>query len=233
MGRQALAAGDHAEALSQLHRSFELSLDPELRFDLGRCHLELGQPGEARQQLELYLAEVDPGLITPERRQEVEAMLARAAEGPPAPVEPPETEPAPDTALESPGEPPLEPAPTSRRRLSSAWFWSSLGLAAALAVGGAVTGGLVMRAGDEYDQLRDDYLGGNTDAYDQGRDTRDRAESLATVTNVLFPISGVFAAAALVLAFFTDFGGEGEGSASVLSLAAGPDQVGLWARFGF
>jgi tetratricopeptide (TPR) repeat protein len=94
MGRQALAQGDHVEALDQLQQSFELSPDPELRFDLGRCHLELGQRDEARQQLELYLAEVDPGLITQERRQEVEAMLARTTEEPPPQVEPqPEPEP--------------------------------------------------------------------------------------------------------------------------------------------
>lgn len=225
MGRQALEAGDHAEALSQLQRSFELSPDPELRFDLGRCHLELGQRDEARRQLELYLAEVDPGLITAERRQEVEAMLASMEEETPPPELSPE-----EASAEPPPHQPIEPAPTSRRRLSPAWFWSSLGLAAALAIGGAVTGGLVMRAGDEYDQLRDDYIGGDADAYGEGMDTRERAESLATVTNVLFPVAGVFAAAALVLAFFTDFGGDGE-SASALRLTAGPEQVGLWGRF--
>jgi hypothetical protein len=92
-----------------------------------------------------------------------------------------------------------------------------------------------MRAGDEYDQLRDDYIGGDTDAYAQGQDTRERGESLATVTNVLFPLSGVFAAVALVLAFFTDFGGDSGGgeSSSALRLTAGSGQVGFLGRFDF
>jgi hypothetical protein len=200
-----------------------------LRYDLGRCHLELGHRVEARRELGLYLAEVDPALISAERRQEVEALLDRAAEEPPAPVEPaPVVEPEPEPVAE----PAVEPAPSSRRGLSPAWFWSTLGLAAALAIGGTVTGALVLSAGEEYEQLRDDYIGGDAGAYARGMDTRDRAEDLATATNVLFPVAGVFAAAALVLVFFTEFRGDESGS-SALHLTARPDRFGFLGRFDF
>ena len=296
LGQAALADGDHAGALPELQTAFELSRDPELRYDLGRCHRELGHLVEARQEFQLYLAEVDPSQIPAERRQAVEQALAELDAGvalleirvpvdgavvrvdgrdvgrspllDPVAVEPGQHE-ITVTAEDQPpfsrevnvtagerssvevvfgaAEEPVDPQPgdtpvvqpsgseqpTSRRRLSQAWFWGSLGLAAALAVGGTVTGALVMSTGAEYDDLTTRCLGGEADACSQGPDTRSRGETLRTTTNVLFPIAGGFAAVAVILAFFTDWHGEESSASSRFQLTAGSGDLGLGARVRF
>ena len=291
LGQAALEEGDHAGALRELQQSFELEADSELRYDIGRCHSALGHSVEARQELQLYLAEVDPSQIPAERRQEVERMLAELegqvaqleirvpVEGAavtvdgravgrsplldPVTVEPGvhevgcSAEGQPNFsrsvtvtagerlavevvfgAVEEPADvpteqPPVEDTQSSRRRLSQAWFWGSLGLAVALGIGGTVTGALVLSTGEEYDDLLGRCVAGDADACSQGPDTRSTGETLRTTTNVLLPAAGVFAAVALVLVFFTDFGGGEEDSASRFQLTAGAGDLGLGARVSF
>ena len=295
LGQAALAEGDHAGALPELQTAFELSRDPELRYDLGRCHRELGHLVEARQEFRLYLAEVDPSQIPAERGQEVEQALAELDAGvamleirvpvdgavvsvdgrdvgrspllDPVAVEPGQHEiivTAEDQppfsrevtvtagertnvevvfgAVEEPvdpqpgdtpaNQPPGSEPPTSRRRLSQAWFWGSLGLAVALAIGGTVTGALVMSTGAEYDDLTTRCFGGEADACSQGPDTRSQGESLATVTNVLLPASGALAVVGVILSFFTNFN-RGERSLSALLFTADPEGIGVLGRITF
>ena len=295
LGQAALAEGDHVGALRELQTAFELSRDPELRYDLGRCHRELGHLVEGRQEFQLYLAEVDPSQIPAERRQEVEQALAELNAGvalleirvpvddavvrvdgeevgrspllDPVTVEsgqhevtvtaegqPPFTTEVTvtagernavevvfgaveETVAEPGGDSDEQPSdsgqPSSRRRLSQAWFWASLGLAVALAIGGTVTGALVMSTGEEYDDLTARCMTGEADACSQGPDTRSRGETLRTTTNVLLPIAGGFAAVSVILAFFTDWSGGESSATSRFQLTAGSGDIGLGAGVTF
>jgi hypothetical protein len=92
-------------------------------------------------------------------------------------------------------------------RLSPAWFWSAVGAAGALAAAGAFTGAMTLVEEDAFDDAATRCAGGDRGACSEGRDAAARYEDYQLATNVLFPAAGVFAAAALALAFFTDFAG--------------------------
>jgi tetratricopeptide (TPR) repeat protein len=102
-----------------------------------------------------------------------------------------------------------EPAPEGEAAgLSDAWFWAAVGTAGALAVGGAVTGGLVLAKQSDFDDAVARWHQGETDAYAEGQSLAQDGDALGTATTALFIAAGAAAATALVLAFFTDFGGE-------------------------
>ena len=94
----------------------------------------------------------------------------------------------------------------SSTRVHRAWFWSMIGLTGVAALATAGLGIGVMSAQESYDPMGSDAY----DRYDQGR-------ALITGADVSLGLTCTFAAAALVLAFFTDFRGEGAPSAVVLS----------------
>jgi hypothetical protein len=83
--------------------------------------------------------------------------------------------------------------------LHPAWFWATAGTAAALGVAAGITGGVT------YDVRQDFEASGHLDA-----DLADRGETLQTTTWALVGVTGAAAVAAVVLAFFTDFGGSEE-----------------------
>lgn len=103
-----------------------------------------------------------------------------------------------------------EPLPTRRRPLHRAWFWSTLGLGLASGVTATALGVAVHLADAEYDPR-------DSDAIEQW----DRGQALMDGFGVMLALSCVSAAAALVLAFFTEFrrsvDGQGELSAFRLS----------------
>jgi hypothetical protein len=75
------------------------------------------------------------------------------------------------------------------------WFWTTAGLAAALGIGAGVTGGLAYVDNQDFRQSGDAGF-------------RDSGQTLQLTTNVLAGVAGAAAVAALVLAFFTEWGGE-------------------------
>lgn len=82
------------------------------------------------------------------------------------------------------------------------------GLTAALAIGAGVTGGLAL---DAHAQFTDDAgrcAEGESMACDEARDARSRGTDLQLATNALWVVTGVAAAATLILLPFTDFGGD-------------------------
>jgi hypothetical protein len=90
--------------------------------------------------------------------------------------------------------------------LPQGWFFASAGLALALGVGGAVVGGMVQGLEDEYDAALGSCRRGNRSACGDGpRIVADHEDVQLAANMLLFSAAG-FAVAAVVLAFFTDFG---------------------------
>lgn len=114
----------------------------------------------------------------------------------------------------------LEPSrpPPSPRRISPAWFASTLGLAAALAVGGIVTGVYALRAVDDFALELNPCRGGDLQACDDGDTIADRGEALGRASTGLFVSSGVLAATAFALAFFTEWHRSESGDDAAVSL---------------
>jgi len=90
---------------------------------------------------------------------------------------------------------PSRPAPRRRARLSSAWFWSGLGLTAALTAVTAILGAQTLQLRDEFEQT-------------PTRSNYDRAVGRRLLTNVFLAGALTTASATTALFFFTDFSRE-------------------------
>jgi hypothetical protein len=103
---------------------------------------------------------------------------------------------APTSAPSSAPTAPAVPRASSRRRLSPVWFWTTVGLTAALGIGAAVMGGLTYSTASEYNRT-------------PTRDGRDTFLTRRLATNVLAGLAIAAAGAGTTLFFFTDFSGRG------------------------
>jgi hypothetical protein len=111
--------------------------------------------------------------------------------------------------------------------LPPAYFAIGVGAAAAVAIVGAVLGGLALsQRGDADRCLADASCAFLLDL--DGR--RSAIRELATGADVSFGIAGALAITSIVLALFTDFGGHGTADAPV-SVRVGPSGVSLAGRF--
>lgn len=99
------------------------------------------------------------------------------------------------------------PEKPSRRRLSPAWFWTTVGITVALAGAAAVVGGLTYKAHSDYNDAptRDGY-----DAFVQRR----------LVTNILAGLAVAAGATGTVLFFYTDLRGR-RGPETVAGIGVG------------
>jgi hypothetical protein len=115
------------------------------------------------------------------------------------------------------------------------WFWTCLGVAVAAGVAGGVTGGLVLDRKDAFDDAVGVWRDNPTPEYEaDARAIAAEHDDFRLATNVLLPVAGAFAAAALVLAFLTDFGGDDAEAPEVTAApSVSPDGAGfgLWVRF--
>jgi hypothetical protein len=88
------------------------------------------------------------------------------------------------------------------------WFWGAASAAAVLGLTGAATGGYGV-------SLHDDY-GDASKSHAERLEARDTGETMFDLADGMFVAAGVAAVGALVLGFFTDFGGRpGEAQAAV------------------
>jgi len=108
--------------------------------------------------------------------------------------------------------------------LDSAWFWATASTAVALGIGGAVAGGIAIDTRADLDDLASRCRDGDRASCDDGRSRVDDLDAAETATNaLLFSAAGV-AIAAVVLVFFTDFGGDEEPPVSAgIAPATAPD----------
>ncbi|MBN1773705.1 MAG: PEGA domain-containing protein [Deltaproteobacteria bacterium] len=112
-----------------------------------------------------------------------------------------------------------DPSPSSD--VSPVWFWTAAGTAAAMGIGGAVAGGLVLDKQADLGPLEDQCRAGDRDACDRGLALLSEHDDAQLAANVLLFGAGAFAVTALVLAFFTDFD-FGDDEAPPLEMTAGP-----------
>lgn len=130
VGIEAFEAGNFRIALEAFERLFALRGNPDLLFNIYRCHRAMGDPAQAAVALRRYL------LARPDRvdRAELEGELTRLdaqARALALPTPPPAPTPAP-APTPPPAPRPVAPTPTPAREVGPG-PWITLGLGAALA----------------------------------------------------------------------------------------------------
>jgi hypothetical protein len=230
------AAREYREALALYEKAFEAKPLAGFHFNMGQCYRALGDHEKAVASFKRYLSESKK---TPKHAKEArrliklsEAELTRKPAPPPdrPPVKPPDNlvpEPAltpPPVAASQPEpskEPPIvEPPPrSSRRHLRPAYFWTGVGLSAALLLTGTITGAVTIQKGNRYNDP--------ATPYGELQSLRDSGQSLKVTSTVMFALGASAAVATTVLYFFTDFhkepkSGEGRRDAPMAGLSAAP-----------
>ena len=121
-----------------------------------------------------------------------------------------------------------EPEETERPVL---WItgWVGIGVGAAVAAAGAITGGVAL---DKSNELNDNCPDKNQICPEEHQDLKDSADSLAIATNVLLPVGGALAVAGVVLVILgRDRGEDSSGVASIgFAPFASAEQAGLTVR---
>jgi hypothetical protein len=97
-------------------------------------------------------------------------------------------------------------APEPDAGVPSYWFMATSGLALAVGIGGAIAGGMVLGAEDDYRVALSACRAGSLSACRDGPRIVADYEDDQLAANILLFSAGGLALAALVLAFFTDFG---------------------------
>ncbi|MBX3246417.1 MAG: tetratricopeptide repeat protein [Myxococcales bacterium] len=224
--REAFSRGEYELALERFEQAYRLSPRPVLLYNIGvtldrlrrdedavarfREYLERVPDAPDREEVEARIRVLDRGIA--ERQAEEAARAAAAA-----------TTPDPEPIVVTP--PPTEP-PRS----------SGLHPAIALTVAGAavVAGGLVLWSGLDAVSRNDDYeayVARDDAVRGQGQSLYDDVRSAEVRTNVLIGVAGGLAAAAVVLAIFSDWS-FGSGSTTA-SFGVGPRaaHAGVTHRF--
>lgn len=150
------------------------------------------KPVEATPTVPAAKPEVPPAAPPAAASPAPAAPAAPAA--PVAPAEPVASQPAVAAEVD-----PADQTPPSRRGLSKIYFWSGVGLSAALLVTTAITGAMALSKSDEYKDPA-------TPAAEL-QDLKDSGEALSTTSSVMFAVGMVAAAGTAVLFFFTDWRG--------------------------
>lgn len=191
------AQGEYRQALALYQQAFELKPLPGFQLNIGQCYRRLGQCDKAIEHYRRYLDQSrNPkhqadaqGLIDHCERQLAEER--RNVPGPPAAgAKQAEAPPAPVTA-------PVSGPPAPRRRLRPHFFWTGVGVSAALLLTGTITGSLALGKSSRFNDP-------NTPSGELG-DLKSSGESLRTASTVTFALGLVATAGTAALLFFTDF----------------------------
>jgi hypothetical protein len=120
------------------------------------------------------------------------------------------------------------PAEATAAGVHQAWFWTFAGTAVAIAVGGATTAWMTTAKEEDFQAAATRCQLHEFDACDEATTLAGEYDDYQLATNILFPAAGAFAATALILAFFTDFGSTASDSVPAASTAVPvPVTVGL------
>ncbi len=192
-GAAAYQRGDFATAITEFEEAHRLSGRPELLHNLYLAYRDARRTADAARVLRQFL---ESGVET-QNREQLEARLSAMEQELAEQANQPDQPPPDETMATPPPEPPAEPGlPIAPIIVASA--------GGAMLVGSLVTGLMTMGlAGD----LEDDCVNGRCPS--RLRDTKDSAETLATVTDVLL-VLGVVTAAAGATWFAIEIGDDGE-----------------------
>lgn len=186
--------GRFAEAAAQFERAHATSGHPAMIYNAFLCHRQADQPHDALRTLDMYLA---TGAATPEERTGLQAQrdaLASLVAALPEPADPPDAT-NPETNESTAPAPAPAPASAVAERQGPELTGPAvlLGAGAAVLVGAAVTGGLVV-ASDA--SLAERCPGGRCP--DDAEGDIASGQTLAVVTDVLWISGAALATAGLV-----------------------------------
>lgn len=191
--QQRFEGGDYEGALDELHAAQRLLPAAERLFSMAVCQRRLGRPREAMALYRRYLD--DPGADDEHRelaRRHLESLRAELDEG--AVAASGEDEAA---VFGREGEP-AAAGPARRRRLPRAPFFAMLGVTGAAALSFAVLGGVTLGMHREF------LVTDPATQADRYLELRDAGRRMNVATDVLLGFTCVAAAAAVILALFTD-----------------------------
>jgi hypothetical protein len=194
-------AGEYEQALDLYKQAYEKKPLPGFHFNIGQCYRNLGKYDLAIEHYRNYLEHAK----NPKRRADVEKLIEESQkkldEQKPAVVpEPtPPPEPVPPIEEKQP-EPEPEPEPVKGKGLSPVFFWTGVGVTAAMLLTGTITGAMALSKSSEFKDP--------TTPYGDLQDLKDSGTTLKTTSSVTFAIGAVAAVGTTVLFFFTDFGSK-------------------------
>jgi len=183
--RKSYAEKEYEKAIELFEKAFAAHPDPKIHFNLAQSHRLLGHDAQALEHYRKFLAAI-PGIedFTPEKKEamtaEVEKRITALEESlRPAPAVEPTPAPAPES---SPEPEPVPVAPAGEAPLLKRWwFWTGVGVTAALTLGTVWAGTRALSANDDWER-------------DRVMSDRDRAERYQDMTD-LFLAGAVVTAA--------------------------------------
>ncbi|MGK0358944.1 MAG: tetratricopeptide (TPR) repeat protein [Bradymonadia bacterium] len=204
-GTAAFQARDYPRALARFEKAFKLDSSPVLLFNIARCHEEMGDVAQARDNFRAYLERVPDAADRADVERRIRVMQAVALRSTPPPPVAPRSEP-PRSAPPRPAPPPDPPY-----------------LAWGVMAGGVVATGVGLYLGLHAADAETQYTAELRDAARKRR-LGDDAESAALRANVAFGIGGALLVGGAVLWWL------GAADAPV-QVGVSPDGVGVSGQF--
>lgn len=197
------AGNQPAEALPIYEEALKAKSLPNVHLAYGDCLRTLGKYEQAIEQYRQYLQKAK-GRKSREQAESLiklceEEMKAAAAAEPARPT----TVPADQAGGEQPPDlkparpAPAGPPPHRRRRLPPVYFWSGVGVTAALLAAGTACGVVAIVKGNRFNDP--------ATPYEELQDLKDVGQAMKLTSTIAFAVGGATAAATTVLFFFTRF----------------------------
>jgi hypothetical protein len=193
------------KALPLYDQALQAKVLPQIHLAYGECLQKVGKCARAIEQFEKFLK-----MVRSRHNREQAKMLIKAckdqlddeaARQQPRPTtvpaeQAPTIEQPPDLRALAATRPAPRPRP-QRRRLSPVYFWTGVGVTAALLVVGTATGVVALKKSDRFNDLKTPYgeLGG----------LQDTGQALTLTSTITFAVGGAAAVATTVLFFYTRF----------------------------
>ncbi len=217
-GRGLYDAGRFAQAAAEFEEAFRLSQRPELLFNAYVAYRDANDLEGAVRSLGAYLEQAqdvaDRVNLTARLESMTQALEERRARE--AEVEEQRRR--------------AEAAQPQQASSGEVWPWIVMGAGAALAIGGAVTGGIAL---SETDALLAECEDGQCDADVDLDGWRGSVRALAITTDVLLFGGGAIAVAGLILGIVLNSGGTPADTAPEVSAGCGPTGCGATLRTRF
>jgi tetratricopeptide (TPR) repeat protein len=201
-----VCAGKEPEkALPLYEQALEAKVLPQIHLAYGECLQKVGKCAKAVEQFEKFLKMVRSRHNRDQGKMLIKAckdqLDEEAARQPPRPTtvpaeQAPTVEQPPDLRALTASRPAPRPKPP-RRRLSPVYFWTGVGVTAALLVVGTATGVVALQKSDRFNDLKTPY--------GELKGLQDTGQTLTLTSTITFAVGGAAAVATTVLFFYTRF----------------------------